>query len=102
MRLYFFCLLIIFSVACKGKFDKKTYSENKSSLAQKEQSQPAEFLKIFADDKKNLFGATVIKGKVQNNASICGYKNTRIKMLSYKNGIRVEEHEDILTNLLKP
>ena len=51
--------------------------------------------------KKNLFGATVIKGKIVNTASVAVYKNTRIKMLCYKNGIRVEEHEDVLPELIK-
>ena len=89
-------------ICCKQKFDAKTYTENKASLAVKEQSHPQEFLKIYADDKKNLFGATVVKGKVQNNASICGYKNTQIKMLCYHNNIRVEEHEDVLSDIIKP
>ncbi len=89
-------------IACKQKFDTKAYTENKASLAQNEQSHPQEFLKIFADDKKNLFGATVVKGKVVNNAFVCGYRNTRIKMLCFKNNIRVEEHEDILADIIKP
>ncbi len=102
MRSFFLCLLILSFVCCKQKFDTRTYIENKASLAQKEQSHPQEFLKIFADDKKNLFGATIVKGKVVNNASICGYKNTRLKMLCFKNNIRVEEHEDILSDVIQP
>lgn len=93
-------ILLLFS--CKEKFDTKTYQENKVSLAQRENEHPEQFLKISSDDKKNLFGATIIKGKIVNTASVSVYKNTRIKMLCYKNGIRVEEHEDVLPELIKP
>lgn len=92
----------LFFVSCKEKFDTKTYEENKESLAQRESKSPKQFLKISSDDKKNLFGATVVKGKIVNTASVASYKNTRIKMLCYKNGIRVEEHEDVLPDIIKP
>ena len=92
--------LVLFS--CKEKFDNKTYQENKISLAQRENDHPAQFLKLSSRDKKNLFGATVIKGKIKNTASVAVYKNTRIKILCYHNGIRVEEHEDIMPDAIKP
>src|SRR6478609_11164246 len=94
------CTVFLFS--CKEKFNDKTYQENKLTLAQKESDHPEQFLRISSDDKKNLFGATVIKGKIVNTASVAVYKNTRIKMLCYKNGIRVEEHEDVMPELIKP
>lgn len=94
------CLIFLFS--CKEKFDTKTYQENKVSLAQRESTHPEQFLKVSSDDKKNLFGATVIKGKIVNTASVSIYKNTRIKTLCYKNGIRVEEHEDVIPAIIKP
>ena len=100
------CLLaiiaVVFLFSCKEKFSDKTYQENKISLAQKESDHPEQFLRISSDDKKNLFGATVIKGKIVNTASIAVYKNTRLKMLCYANGIPVEEHEDVLPELIKP
>ena len=94
------CMLFFFS--CKESFDNKTYEQNKISLAQRERDHPDQFLKISSDDKKNLFGATIIKGKIVNTASVAVYKNTRLRMLCYKNGIRVEEHEDIIPELIKP
>ena len=94
------CMLFLFS--CKESFDNKTYEENKINLAQRESDHPDQFLKISSDDKKNLFGATIIKGKIVNTASIAVYKNTRLRMLCYKNGIRVEEHEDVIPELIKP
>jgi hypothetical protein len=95
-----FCFFILFS--CKQKFDDKTYEENKVSLAQRENDNPQQFLKLSSDDKRNMFGATVIKGKIVNTASVAVYKNTRIKTLCYKNGIRVEEHEDVMPDIIKP
>ncbi|MFT4154520.1 hypothetical protein [Parafilimonas sp.] len=93
-------VLIMFS--CKEKFDSKTYTENKISLAQREGEHPEQFIRLLSDDKRNIFGTTVIKGQLINTASVAAYKNTRLKMLCYKNGIRVEEHEDVITNILKP
>jgi hypothetical protein len=89
-------------LSCKEKFDSKTYAENKISLAQRESEHPEQFIHLSSDDKRNLFGNTVIKGKLVNTASVAAYKNTRLKMLCYKNGIRVEEHEDVITSILKP
>lgn len=95
-----FCVVILFS--CKQKFDNKTYEENKVSLAQRENDNPQQFLKLSSDDKKNIFGATVIKGKIVNTASVAVYKNTRVKTVCFKNGIRVEEHEDVMPDVIKP
>lgn len=94
------CIITAFS--CKEKFDTKTYEENKVSLAQRESKHPEQFIKLSSDDKKNLFGTTVIKGTIVNTASVAAYKNTRIKMLCYNNGIRVEEHEDVMPDIIKP
>jgi len=94
-------MLICFT-ACKEKFDNKTYEDNKQSLAQKEQAHPQEFLKLVSDDKKTLFGATVIKGKIINTASVCSYKTVRVRILCYHNGIQVEEHEDVFPDMIKP
>lgn len=102
MRLFVFCLIIVVLISCKNKFSDKTYSENKVSLSQNEQLHPEVFLKISSDIKKNIFGTTVIKGKIINTASVCAYKNTRIKMLCYDNNIRVEEHEDLIDKIIKP
>jgi len=102
MKLSFFIILFLICSSCKQKFDTKTYQENKETLAQRENAHPEQFLKVSSDDKKNLFGATIVKGKIINTASVAAYKNARIKMLCYKNGIRVEEHEDVIPEIIKP
>jgi hypothetical protein len=102
MRLCVLCFIIFLIGSCKQKFDDKDYKDNKQSLAIKEQTHPEAFLKLTSNDKRNLFGATIIKGKIYNTASVCGYKSTRVKILCYHNGIRVEEHEDVFPDLIKP
>jgi len=102
MKFLLAAICTVFLFSCKEKFNDKAYQENKLTLAQKEGDHPEQFLRISSDDKKNLFGATVIKGKIVNTASVAVYKNTRIQMLCYKNGIRVEEHEDVIPELIKP
>ena len=102
MKVLIAIMFLVTLFSCKDKFDTKTYQETKESLAQRENAHPEQFLKISSDDKKNLFGATVIKAKIVNTASVAAYKNTRIKMLCYKNGIRVEEHEDVMPETIKP
>jgi len=98
-----YILLFVFSiVSCKEKFDSKTYEENKESLAGREKEHPEQFIRISSDDKKNLFGTTVIKCRLINTASVCWYKNTRVRVLCYKDGVRVEEHEDVIPEVIKP
>jgi hypothetical protein len=98
--LAFTWVIVLFS--CKEEFDTKMHEENKIDLAQSENEHPEKFLKVSSDDKKNLFGITVIKGKIVNTASVTVYKNTRIKMLCFKNGIRLEEHEEVVPDIIKP
>ena len=102
MKFLFAIICFLFLFSCKEKFNDKTYQQNKTSLAQRESEHPEQFLKVSSDTRKNLFGTTVIKGKIINTASVAVYKNTRIKMLCYKNGIRVEEHEDVMPETIKP
>ncbi|MBV9962623.1 MAG: hypothetical protein JO072_10285 [Parafilimonas sp.] len=102
MKFLFIVLFFSCFISCKEKFDTKTYQENKESLAQRESGHPEQFLKISSNGKKNLFGATVVKGKIVNTATVAAYKNARVKMLCYKNGIRVEEHEDVMPDVMKP
>ena len=96
----FFTIFTISS--CQENFDKKTYEVQKQTIAQKEENNPLEFLKVKGDDKKKFLGATVIKGIITNTATVCPYSNVRIKLLSFKNGVSVEEHEDVVKGILKP
>ncbi len=108
MKQFFLILLsvIIFS-ACGSnpQFDKQTYDQNKESLSDKEKTSPLDFLKVAGQDRKSLFGLgkeTVVQGTISNSATICSYKDVRVKMLCYDNGKMVEEHEDVISDVIKP
>jgi len=100
------CFIIIVLTACGGSAEKstedKTYSEQKESLEQTEKKHPLRFLRIEGDNKKNLIGQTVVRGTIFNKATLAAYKDVRIKMLCYKDGKMVEEHEDVVNDIIKP
>jgi len=104
---YIFLVFLIISVmnSCSGsetKTDEQAYTEQKESLEQKEKKHPLQFLHVEGDNKKNIIGQTVIHGTIYNKATIASYKDVRIKMLCYKDGKMVEEHEDVLDDVIKP
>ena len=110
MRTIWLLLILAVFAACKGKdakADDKSYKQTKQTLADKEKGNPAGFLTISAlRDKKTLFGLgrqTIVKGTVTSLASICSFKDVRVKMLCFdKAGKPVEEHEDIMDDLIAP
>ena len=97
---------IFLLVACDNntiEAESKDYNTQKQKLADKEKENPLLFLSVSSKDKKNLFGSTVIKGIVSNTATVCSYKDVRIRLLSFnKEGKMVEEHEDVINGLIKP
>jgi hypothetical protein len=95
----------IFLLSCSGsakKFDEQSYEQYKENLASKEKKNPLTFLSVAGDNKKNLIGQTVIRGKISNKATISSYKDVRVKMLCYRNNKLVEEHEDVIDDVIKP
>lgn len=109
MRNLWLLAAVLILAACnqtEKKLDSKSYKENKKSLAEKEADSPLDFLTVTSHEKRSFFGLgrqTVTKGEVTNNATVCSYKNVRIKMLCYdKNGGRIEEHEDIMDDVIAP
>lgn len=109
MRKYWFLIVLVMAVSCKGKdlkVDDKNYQKTKETLADKEKNNPTGFLTITARDKKSLFGIgrqTIVKGTITNVASVCSYKDVRVKMLCYdKSGNRLEEHEDVMDDIIAP
>ncbi|CAN5388505.1 hypothetical protein BH10BAC2_BH10BAC2_44450 [soil metagenome] len=104
---YFFCVcsIILLLSSCAGsekKPDEATYTEQKESLEVTEKKHPLKFLSVTGDDKKNLIGQTVVRGTIYNKATVVAYKDVRVKMLCYKNGKMVEEHEDVIDEVIKP
>ena len=96
----------LFFSACSSNMNEtgtNAYPAQKAQLAKEEKKEPLSFLKIYASNKKNMFGSTIVKGVVSNSATVCGYKDVRVKLLSFdKEGKMVEEHEDIITGMIAP
>jgi len=85
-RFSIFCI-VFFLTACgssEKKFDSQSYEQYKESLAEKEKKNPLAFLTVTAENKKNIIGQTVVRGKISNKATVSSYKDVRIKMLCYK------------------
>lgn len=100
-----FILLLFFAAACSSNKTEKAatdYKQHKESIEEQEKKNPLNFLKVDGTHKKNLLGKTVVNGLITNTAAICSYKNVRVKMLSYKNSNMVEEHEDVIEDIVQP
>ncbi|MBS1627543.1 MAG: hypothetical protein JSR09_06580 [Bacteroidetes bacterium] len=101
--IYFLLFFIFFSCNTKEKkFDEHTYVEQKVSLAKREKENPKAFLKLEGDDHRNIWGKTVYKGTIKNTASIVAYKSIRVKLLYYKEGNLVANHEELFDNTIAP
>jgi hypothetical protein len=100
-----FCIGFFLFMSCgsgEKKFDSQSYEQHKESLAEKEKKNPSAFLTLSAGNKKNIIGQTVVRGKISNRATVRSFKDVRIKMLCYKDRKMVEEHEDVVDEVIKP
>jgi hypothetical protein len=98
---------IIAFVACSDKDEKTSlnkteYEQQKESLLDKEKKNAKKFLQLTGDDKRNIWGKTVYKGVIKNIATVCSYKNIRVKLLYYKEGSLVTNHEELFEETLAP
>jgi hypothetical protein len=104
-RIIIFLLFIVPITACQQnkdkKFDVDSYTKTKETLAEKEKSNPAKFLKVMVANHKNIIGQTVIKGSISNTASVCWYKDPDLKLSFFsKTGARLtEEIETVYENI---
>jgi len=80
----------------------KTYEESKQNLADKEKENPKQFLKLTGDDHRNFWGKTVYKGLIKNTATVISYKDVRVKLLYFKEGAQVANHEELFDNTISP
>lgn len=96
-------ILLVFSCQQKDKkFNQQNYQEQKISLAEKERQNPKTFLKITGDEHRNLFGKTVFNGQIKSTASVAVFKDIRVKLLYYKKGVLVANHEEFFENTISP
>lgn len=102
--------LVFFLISCTStdtnsakENEKASYEQARQSLLQKEQKNPKMFLTATANDKKNLIGQTVVKGKMSNNATIAVYKDVEIKLEFYsKTKTLLESENETIFLELKP
>jgi hypothetical protein len=98
---------ILFLNACGGGQKdgdakaEKNYEKSKESIEQIEQKNPAKFITVEGEKKKNLIGQTVINADVHNNAKMVTYKDVDVKISFYsKTGTVLEEdHKTVYENI---
>ncbi len=107
LKLFLIAALICSLFSCSNNTmnenDIMAYNKQKQSLFGEEKAKPLSFLKVYASDKKNVWGSTVVKGTISNTATVCSYSDVRLKLLSFdKESKPLEEHEEVINGFLKP
>ncbi|MEO5942978.1 MAG: hypothetical protein ABIP30_01370 [Ferruginibacter sp.] len=110
MKPLFFLLagIIFITASCNSSHEyeiKATdkYEKAKESLGETEQKNPAKFLTVSGNNKRNLLGQTVIKGSVTNKATVATYKDVDIKLSFYsKTGALLEEDHEVVYESINP
>lgn len=82
----------------------KTEEELKAELFEKEKSHPGKYLYWEITTKeKILLDQQIFEGDIRNNATLCSFKNMRIKISALaKTGYVLESREYIITEFVKP
>ena len=104
------CLFIFCSVcflACNNRenyeIEEKGYNDNQQDIGQYEQKHPAKFLIVSAQDRKNVFGQTVVKGNIGNTAKVITFKDVELKLRFYsKTGTLLEEDIETIFETIAP
>ena len=87
----------------KEKQEMDKYENSKLSLEEVEQQSPLNFLTVTGNDKKNLLGQTVLKGKLTNKAKMVTYKDVDIKLFFYsKTGTLLQEDQEVIYEAVPP
>ena len=100
-------LYILFSCNSGGEKkindEKESYQETKKSLLIKEQKNPVNFLTVHGNDKRNLFGQTVVKCVIKNNATVATYKDVDLKLSFYsKTNALLETDKETVFEVMPP
>ncbi len=79
------------------------YEQTKEKLEETEKKNPARFLTVTGHDKKNLIGQTVVKGTLNNKATIAIYKDVQIQLSYYsKTGALLQEDKETIFETVAP
>lgn len=102
----FFALIIVVFLSCNSKehqFDSTTYEKAKESISDKEKKNPERFLSVTSSDKRNWLGKEVISGVVHSRATVCTYKNVKLKILFIdKAGVVLKEGNETINDFISP
>lgn len=82
----FIPLSILFSCnsdAVNEQGEKVSYELAKKELLKKEQKDPAAFLMVNGNDKRNILGQTVVKGTITSKAKVAVYKDVNLQLSFY-------------------
>jgi hypothetical protein len=99
--------VLIFIISCNDQNtsskSKDPYKNSKLTIEQIEQQNPLRFLEVVGKDRHNLIGQTVVKGEINNKATVVTYKDisVSIKFIS-KTGVVLEDDEEVIYEEVKP
>ena len=105
----YIALIVFFSIfflACNSGNavrENESYKETKTSLLKKEEKDPAAFIVVKGNSKKNIVGQTVVKGTLVNKASVATFKDVNIKLSFYsKTNALLETDKETIFEILNP
>lgn len=75
----------------------------KKDLLEKEEKNPTMFLQVSGNNKKNMIGQTVVKGKISSSARMAIFKDVEIKLDFYsETKALLESDSEIIYVEIKP
>lgn len=88
MRSFYFLIIILFILSCNNNSNYEsttpaTYEEKRQSLAEIEQENPTNFLKVEGTYRENLVGRWVLEGSIFNTATTARYKDVVLEITYY-------------------
>lgn len=87
----------------KEEKEKASYEQMKKDLLEKEEKNPTLFLTVSGNNKKNVIGQTVIKGKITSAARMAVFKDIDLKIDFYsETKALLESDSEILYIEVKP
>ena len=83
--------------------ERESYNATKNSLLQKEEKNPAAFIIVKGNSRKNIVGQTVVRGSLINKASVATYKDVNLQLTFYsKTKSLLETDKETIYQILNP
>ena len=104
--LFFITTLVISACSNSDKKEepkKDKYEQTKESVEEMEKKTPIRFITVTGHDKRNLLGQTVVRGTLNNTATVAHYKDVQLKLSFYsKTGALLEEDAETIFESVAP